>query len=68
MPIKVYVELAEDIYPAYKVRDVDGPPINNVTEKMLSVEKIVFNRWFRTIIEYEMVQEQIAKKLKEQTT
>lgn len=64
--VKIYVELAEDIYPAYKVRDVQsGPPINNITEVMIGVHKSVFYRWLRTITEYTIVQEEIAKKLKE---
>ena len=67
MPIKIYVETTE-LYPAYTVRDVGGPPINKISEVILSVHKPVFDRWYRTLIEYEMVQEEIAKKLKEQQT
>ena len=67
MAIKIYVELAENVYPVYKVRDVVGPPINKLTEKMLTVEPHVYHRWLRTIIDYEIVQEKIAKKLKEQS-
>ena len=64
--VKIYVELAEDIYPAYKVRDVQsGPPVNKITEVMIGVHKSVFYRWLRTITEYTIVQEEIAEKLKE---
>ena len=65
MPIKIYVR-TDEIYPAYFVRDVSGPPINKLSEVMITVEKAVYNRWLRTIIDYEIIQEKIAEKLKEQ--
>jgi len=66
LAIRIYVELAEDVYPAYKVREFGDPPINKISERMITVHKQVFYRWLRTITEYAIVQEEIAKKLEEQ--
>jgi hypothetical protein len=64
VPIKVLVS-ANDRFPNYYARENDGPTIDD-SEVMISVDRRVYNRWYRTFIEYEMVQEEIAKKLKDQ--
>ena len=56
---------ADERYPDYQARELDDKGVNKIDEQVIDLHKTVFLRWLRIQTEYDIMQDEMQKKLDE---